>query len=105
MSDKRSHERFRIEVDVTLVYEGAEYPGRSRDMGLGGVFVHSDASVPFGADLHVRIALPRLKEPALIPATVRWHARGGMGLQWRSLRAREVWALNRLFRGVTAATS
>jgi hypothetical protein len=96
--DKRSHERFAVRLEVTLLHEGQEYGGHTRDLGMGGMFVISDARVPFGAEVEVRVLLPLLKAASVIPCTVRWHGPGGMGLQWRrSPRAREVWALNRLF--------
>ena len=98
MSNKRAHERFSITLEVAFDHEGAEHVGVSRDIGMGGMFVLSEAKLPFGAEVEVRLALPALKGTQSIPATVRWHGPGGMGVQWRSLRARQVWALNRLFR-------
>jgi hypothetical protein len=97
VSDKRAYERFSIRLEVTFAYAGAEHTAFSRDIGLGGMFVLSEAKVPFGAEVEVRLSLPTLQGPQSIPATVRWHGPGGMGVQWRSLRARQVWALNRLF--------
>jgi hypothetical protein len=97
VTNKRAHERFSIQLEVTLSYEGAEHVAFSRDIGLGGMFVLSEAKVPFGAEVEVRVSLPTLKGMQSIPATVRWHGPGGMGVQWRSLRAQQVWALNRLF--------
>jgi hypothetical protein len=98
VSDKRAHERFSVRLEVTFTYEGAEHVGFSRDIGLGGMFVLSDAKLPFGAQVEVQVSLPALKATQSIPGTVRWHGPGGMGVQWQSLRARQVWALNRLFR-------
>jgi hypothetical protein len=98
LSDKRSHVRFQLRLDVVLMHDGREHAGTSGDIGLGGMFVHSAVQLPFGADLEVRVSLPGLRAASVIPATVRWHREQGMGLQWRSLRARDVWALNRMFR-------
>jgi hypothetical protein len=98
VTNKRAHDRFSIQLEVTFSYEGAEHAAFSRDIGLGGMFVLSEAKVPFGAEVEVRLSLPALKASTSIPGTVRWHGPGGMGVQWRSLRARQVWALNRLFR-------
>jgi hypothetical protein len=105
LSDKRSHERFAIELEVVLVHDGQEHACTTRDLGMGGMFATSTARIPFGADLEVRLTIPALKGATTIPATVRWHGPGGMGVQWKSLRARQVWALNRLFgRGQASAT-
>jgi hypothetical protein len=98
LAEQRSHERFPIRLEVTVTHAGAEHGALSRDISLGGMFMEGELKLPFGADIEVRLALPGLKDVATIPATVRWHGPGGMGVMWRSLRARQVWALNRLFR-------
>jgi hypothetical protein len=98
LSDKRSHARFPVRIPVVLIYREAEQPASSGDIGLGGMFVHTQAPLPFGERIEVRIKLPALKAESTITATVRWKNREGMGIQFHSLRAREVWALNRLLR-------
>ena len=35
---------------------------------------------------------------AVVPAVVRWQKPDGVGVQFGQLRARDVWALNQLFR-------
>jgi hypothetical protein len=62
------------------------------------MFVYTDAKLPFKADLLVELTLPALKEQSTFEATLRWHQAGGVGLSFKSLRAREVWALNQMFR-------
>jgi hypothetical protein len=88
---------------MTLVHAGQRHRAESRDVSLGGMFVYTDAKVPFGADVEVVIRLPALKEETSIQAVARWHQEGGVGLSFKSLRAREVWALNQLFK--TSATA
>jgi Tfp pilus assembly protein PilZ len=99
LSDKRAHERHAIELAIQLECAGVLSEGVSRDLGPGGMFVHTQAELPFAADVRVRFKLPRLEEPTQLEATVRWHSPEGVGLQFRSpLRAREVWALAELAR-------
>lgn len=81
-----------------MTHAGTEHRAVSRDVSLGGMFMQCEVKLAFGEEIEVRLALPGLKDVTTIPATVRWHGPGGMGVQWRSLRARQVWALNRLFR-------
>lgn len=98
MVDKRSHARFTASLDVTLIYQEQRYSAHSRDVSLGGMFVYTDAPIPFGASVYVEFSLPSLKSARCIEATARWHQEGGVGLSWKSLRAQEVWALNQLFK-------
>ena len=98
MVDKRSHARFTASIDVTLIYQDQRYQGRSRDVSLGGMFVYTDAPIPFGATVYVEFLLPSLKSARCVEATMRWQQEGGIGVAWKSLRAQEVWALNQLFK-------
>jgi hypothetical protein len=96
--DQRSHARFSVALDVTLIFAGERYRAQTRDVSLGGMFVYTDAKLPFKADLLVELTLPALKEKSTFETTLRWHQAGGIGLSFKSLRAREVWALNQLFK-------
>lgn len=96
MSEKRSHERFLVSLPVVVVHDGREHTGTSRDVGIGGMFVSMEAPPPFGSEVIVRVTLPAMKQESALRATVRWHRREGMGIQWQGLRAREVWAIHRL---------
>ena len=44
-----------------------------------------------------------LKDDAEIAGTVRWIKDGAIGIQFGSLRAKEVWALNQMFRDAPIA--
>ena len=102
MSDKRLHARYPIRLPVVLIYRESEHDGFSGDIGFGGMFVHTEAQLPFGERVILRVQLPGLKAESTITATIRWKNRQGMGIQFHSLRAREAWALNRLLRSNTA---
>jgi hypothetical protein len=103
VSDKRSHARYPIRLPLVLVHGENEHEAFSGDIGLGGMFVHTDVLLAYGARITVRMKLPGLKAESLIVATVRWKSRQGVGIQFHSLRAREVWALNRLVRSNAAS--
>jgi hypothetical protein len=62
------------------------------------MFVYTEARVPFGSTIEVQLKLPALKEEIKVEAVARWHQDGGVGVSFKSMRAREVWALNQLFK-------
>jgi uncharacterized protein (TIGR02266 family) len=91
-----------VELSVEFRFEGQTYQGRSRNMSVGGMFVVTDAPLPFGATLSLVFSIPKLKEPIEVESQVRWVEREGenvtgVGVQFVGLRAKHVWALNKLF--------
>lgn len=101
MTGRRVHERFACDLPVFLSFDGQEHEVRAVNISLGGVYVLTELSIPYGTELSVRLRVPALKEDAHIAATARWAREDGIGLQFGSLRAMEVWALNQFFRGLT----
>lgn len=101
MPSKRLHERYDLTLEVKVLYEGKPYTGLARNLSLGGMFIEADVSIPIGTVIKMNCSIPAMKEETEIEGTVRWHdeAKTGMGVQFGSLRAIEVWALNQLFRG------
>lgn len=65
------------------------------------MYLLTDSPLAYGTRVKVQFPLPALRETAEIEATVRWGGDDGMGVQFGSLRAREVWALNQLFKDET----
>ena len=98
MQEKRSHDRYAIQLDIVLVQGDARYVGKSRDLSLGGMFVHTDTPLRFATEVVVKLSIASLKYEGEVPAIVRWNSQGGVGLAFRSLRARDVHALNQLFK-------
>ncbi|MEM6961328.1 MAG: PilZ domain-containing protein [Myxococcota bacterium] len=96
MTQRRAHERFELEIPITLLLEGEAIPASTRNIGLGGVNIVTEHILPYGTELKIRLRLPALKDPAEIEVVVRWAHEDGIGVQFGSLRAREVWALNQL---------
>ena len=81
-----------------MTHEGGVADGCTRNISLGGMYVLTDAAVPYGTRVDVEVVLPALGQSATLDAVVRWQGPDGVGVQFGSLRAREVWALNLLFR-------
>jgi hypothetical protein len=95
---RRVHERYDRRLKVVVIHETSRIECITRNVSLGGMYLISEAKLPYGAKVELEIYLPALKEDARIEATVRWQKEDGVGIQFGSLRAREVWALNQLFK-------
>ena len=104
MQEKRSHDRYAIQLEIVLVRGDERHVGQTRDLSLGGIFVHTVAPLRFATELELHISLPALKYEGQIPSIVRWSGEGGLGLAFRSLRARDVHAFNQLFKRAGLAT-
>jgi PilZ domain len=98
LQEKRSHDRYPIRHAVVLLHDGKEYVGETRDMSLGGTFVHISAPLRFGAEVILKLKVSETKYEGELPMIVRWTRSEGVGLAFRSLRARDVHALNGLFK-------
>lgn len=62
-------------------------------MSLGGCFVETREPAPFGTELTLRFNVPGSSTAFVVFAVVRWTTAGGMGVQFRALRAQEVYVL------------
>ncbi|MCU0674023.1 MAG: PilZ domain-containing protein [Myxococcota bacterium] len=101
MSGRRVHERYDCHLPVSIFFGEEELVAHVANISLGGMFVITERSVEYGTAVKVRFRLPALKEEATVETTVRWAKPNGIGLQFGSLRAIEVWALNQYFKGLT----
>lgn len=95
---QRAHERFSICLPVMVLHHGIAYVTETRNISLGGIFVAPIDEIPFGASVHIVFRLAALKQDTEVAATVRWKKPEGLGLQFGSLRALDVWGLNQLFK-------
>ena len=93
---KRQFDRFVVALKVTYTRDGERVEALSRDVSLGGMFIETELSLPYGTKFELAVTLPALAQPALIDATVRWVGPTGMGVQWGALHAKETWAINQL---------
>jgi len=70
----------------------------TKNISLGGMYLITEEELPYGTNVELELYLPALKEEVTLSATVRWSKPDGIGVQFGTLRAREVWAFNQLFR-------
>ena len=108
MSDhfRRTDPRYARRLDVEIVSGNRTYSATTGNISLGGVFVETSDSLPLQSRLQIRFRIPTQPEPIEVTGEVRWIEPGGadqaagMGIRFQGLRAREVWALNRLLPGL-----
>jgi c-di-GMP-binding flagellar brake protein YcgR len=93
---RREHERFQVSLPTTVIVQGAELSATAHNLSLGGARLSVTGAVPFGASIKLRLRLPGVPEDSVIDATVRWVTGDMIGVQFGSLRAKEVRALNQL---------
>jgi len=98
LSGQRVHDRHDIELPVTIVHEGRSHTALSQNLSLGGLLINGPLDVPFGAAVTLELTLPGMKAASSIAGTVRWANAEGVGVQFGQLRAKEVWAINQLFK-------
>jgi len=99
VAELRRHQRAPLDVAVEFVAKGSteRAAGRSRDVSVGGMFILTDAPLPFGADLVVHVTMPGQKSPFALTGVVRWSKAGeGMGVQFGMMGARETHAITEL---------
>ncbi|MBW2533444.1 MAG: PilZ domain-containing protein [Deltaproteobacteria bacterium] len=97
MTCKRRYTRFAIDAEVSVSLDGGVIHGRAVDIGMGGVRLTSSASIPIGAEVVLRLALPEITGDWEIPCIVRWSDRAlGAGLQFARLGADEFFGLSHL---------
>lgn len=98
---QRTHPRCPCQIPVKIVTaDRGELDGVAVNIGLGGMYVECSPQPAFNSAVQVRFRLPTLTDDSVIDATVRWAKPDGSGLQFGSLRARDVWAINQLLRTV-----
>jgi Tfp pilus assembly protein PilZ len=98
VAELRRYERTPLDVAVTFSSKGGErlFAGRAPDISLGGMFIETTEALPFGDEMVVFVAFPRQRGTFSLPGIVRWTRRGGMGIQFGLLGARETHAITRL---------
>jgi uncharacterized protein (TIGR02266 family) len=99
---RRSDRRYDRRVAIDFSYEGTAYSGHTRNISLGGVFIETEQTLPFGAKLLLKFKVPTQTEAIEVEGQVRWLEMDegrlrGLGVRFEGLRARDVWALNKFF--------
>jgi hypothetical protein len=100
VTGRRVHERYECDLDVTVYHEGRAISAKAANISLGGMYLVMAEQVPYGSEVKIRFRLPALKEDTESLTTVRWNKPDGIGVQFGSLRALEVWGLNQLFKSL-----
>ena len=94
---KRAYQRYPCNLPVKIVTESGEVEGTAVNISLGGMLVESAQTLAFGSAVKLRFRLPAMNSDTEVDAVVRWNQGNAFGLQFGSLRAKDVWGLNRLF--------
>jgi uncharacterized protein (TIGR02266 family) len=100
---RRTDPRYDRRVEVDIVAAGKEFRTTTRNVSLGGIFIETEEVLPELTPIQVRFKVPTQPEPIEVTGEIRWlergepGKRGGMGIRFHGLRARDVWALNRFF--------
>lgn len=102
MEHRRSDRRYDRRVAIDFSYEGSSFTAHTRNISLGGVFIETEQTLPFGARLSLRFKVPTQSELIEVAGQVRWLEMDdgrlrGLGVRFEGLRARDVWALNKFF--------
>jgi len=81
---------------VVLKASGERLRGTTRDVSLGGVFIETTATAPFGEAVTVHVHVPGEHDPFALQGVVRWTSPEGMGVQLGLMGARETHALTEI---------
>ena len=106
--EKRAHDRYDVELEVSIVRGGDELDARSINLSRGGLLLHApmQPALRIGDRVRVSFSVPDLEAPIGCDAAVRWTSRvdpAVVGVQFSSgMRAKEVWALGRLLERLRA---
>jgi PilZ domain-containing protein len=96
--NRRSSTRHAVSIPTTLTVDGAQQSCTMVNLSLGGALVSGGEKLALGKRVSIVFTVPRVNHPIETQATVRWADSSGVGLQFDGLRARDVWALNELFK-------
>jgi hypothetical protein len=101
---QRRHVRIPVRLDVIVVSPSGEDPGLCTDIGIGGMFIATEAAAEYGDEVMVLVEPPAARKLGLaattlcLPSTVRWHDSAGIGVQFGLLGAGETRGLIQLIR-------
>jgi uncharacterized protein (TIGR02266 family) len=97
-SGRREHDRFGVELDVTVTSEHNFYAGFVENMSVGGIFIATHQLKPVGSRLEFSVNLPGREQPIKGSGEVRWvrvyseasNVPPGMGIKFDQLDAESV---------------
>ena len=102
--NRRTQTRFDVSLAAQLTVNGEAKPATVMNLSLGGALVAAGAKIAMGSRVSITFTVPTVSDPIEVGATVRWSDAKATGLQFDGLRARDVWALNKFFESLPAAS-
>jgi len=100
----RKQGRYEVMWPLTVIHNGIEYQGTTRDISLKGCAVKSSLPAIVGMQLRLHIMVPDQSEPLRIQrAVVRWRSQDVMGLEFSQLGEVEQIRLCRVIQGLEGA--
>ena len=97
MREERQAPRVEQRLAVEIEIDGAHHTAASRNVSTGGMFIETELALKVGQRFKLTFAVPAQKDPIAAEAEVRWVEAGGVGVRFIGLRAKDVWALGRLY--------
>ncbi len=96
--EKRAQTRYAYRLPLQIEVKGETFTGDSVNFSLEGMLIETERAFSLGTTLTLQFRLPALDVDTVVQAVVRWSKDGRHGVQFGSMRARDVWALNKLFK-------
>jgi uncharacterized protein (TIGR02266 family) len=98
---RREHDRFMVDLDVTVTSEHNFYAGFVENMSAGGIFIATHQLKPAGSKLEFSVNLPGSEKPVRGMGVVRWvrvynetsNTPPGMGIKFEQIDAESVQAI------------
>ncbi len=102
-SVRREHERFSVDLEVSLGSEHNFYAGLAENLSAGGVFIATHRLQKVGSKIDVSLRLPDTQEPFRLVGEVRWvrvyneqsDTPPGLGIRFTELSSEVTTAINR----------
>jgi hypothetical protein len=85
--DRRSHDRSRLIVDVFFDGKDATGIASTKDISIGGLYMNTQADIPEGSVLLMRIPLSNNRQIVCNGHVVYRNPGSGVGVQFRNLSA------------------
>ena len=100
--NKRRSTRYLVDLSGIVTVSEEQIPVRLFNLSLGGALIEGLDRLVLGTQVHISFSIPTLEAPIKVESTVRWCADVGIGIQFGSLRAGEVWSLNKFFEDLSS---
>jgi hypothetical protein len=90
---RRQNQRYLVDLDVDLRIGENTLRARAKNLSLGGVYLELAEKTALGERVHLRFTVAG--HAVEVDALVRWHGDRGAGVQFDSLRARDVYEIGK----------